>query len=106
MVMKEEGRTLAELADLMEPLPQVLLNVKAVRPLAAETNPAVTAQTAKVAGRLGDRGRIVLRPSGTEPVVRIMVEGEDLAEITALAEETADLVARELGPEPDSSADD
>jgi phosphoglucosamine mutase len=106
MVMKEEGRTLAELADLMEPLPQVLLNVKAARPREAETNPAVTAQAAKVAARLGDRGRIVLRPSGTEPVVRIMIEGEDLAEITALAEETADLVARELGPEPASLTDD
>jgi len=97
LVMKEEGQTLADLADLMEALPQVLLNVKAARPREAETNPAVTAQAAKVAARLGDRGRIVLRPSGTEPVVRVMVEGEDLAEITALAEETADLVARELG---------
>ncbi len=99
LVMKEEGRSLADLADLMEPLPQVLLNVKAAHPREAETNPAVAAQEAKVAARLGDRGRIVLRPSGTEPVVRIMVEGEDLAEITALAEETADLVARELDAE-------
>ena len=97
MAMKEEGQTLADLADLMEPLPQVLLNIKAAHPREAETNPAVTAQAAKVAAQLGDRGRIVLRPSGTEPVVRIMVEGEYLAEITALAEETADLVARELG---------
>ena len=97
LVMKEEGRTLADLADLMEPLPQVLLNVKAARPRDAETNPAVVDQAAKIAAHLGDRGRIVLRPSGTEPVVRVMVEGEDLAEITALAEETADLVARELG---------
>jgi len=97
LVMKEEGQTLADLADLMEPLPQVLLNVKAAHPREAETNPAVTAQAAKIAAHLGDRGRIVLRPSGTEPVVRVMIEGEDLAEITALAEETADLVARELG---------
>ena len=97
LVMKEEGRTLAELADLMEPFPQVLLNVKAARPKEAETNPAVTAQAARIAGRLAGRGRLVLRPSGTEPLVRIMIEGEDLAEITALAEETAELVARELG---------
>jgi len=101
LVMKEEGRTLADLADLMEPLPQVLLNIKAARPREAETNPAVAAQVTKVAAELGDRGRIVLRPSGTEPLVRVMVEGEDLAEITALAEETADLVARELGAEDD-----
>ncbi|MCL2029464.1 MAG: phosphoglucosamine mutase [Deltaproteobacteria bacterium] len=97
LVMKEEGRTLADLADQMETLPQVQLNVKAARPREAETNPAVIAQADKVAAHLGGRGRIVLRPSGTEPVVRVMVEGEDLEEITALAEETAELVTRELG---------
>jgi phosphoglucosamine mutase len=101
LVMKEEGQSLADLADLMEPLPQVLLNVKAARPKEAETNAAVAAQTAKVAAHLGSRGRIVLRPSGTEPVVRIMVEGDDLTEITALAEETADLVTSELGASED-----
>lgn len=95
--MREEGRNLAELAGLMEPLPQVLLNVKAARPAEAQTNPAVREQAAKVAAHLGDRGRIVLRPSGTEPVVRVMVEGENPEEVRRLAEETAELVARELG---------
>ncbi|MDR1045848.1 MAG: phosphoglucosamine mutase [Candidatus Adiutrix sp.] len=95
--MKEEGRPLAELARLMEPLPQILLNVRAARPGEAGRNEALARQAAKVEARLGRRGRMVLRPSGTEPVVRIMVEGEDQDEIKALAEETAELVARELG---------
>ena len=94
--MKEEGRSLAELAAQLDPLPQILLNVKASRPAEAETNQEVQAQTAKVAAHLSGRGRIVLRPSGTEPLVRVMIEGDDLDEITALAEETADLVAKVL----------
>ena len=97
VAMKEEDRPLAELARLMEALPQVLLNVKAARPAEAGRNEAIAAQVEKVAAKLGRQGRIVLRPSGTEPVVRVMIEGENLDEITTLAEETADLVAKELG---------
>ncbi|MDL2227223.1 phosphoglucosamine mutase, partial [Deltaproteobacteria bacterium OttesenSCG-928-M10] len=95
--MKEENKSLAELAGRLTPLPQILLNVKASRPAEAETNAEVLAQAEKVAAHLGGRGRIVLRPSGTEPLVRVMLEGDDLDEITALAEETADLVTRVLG---------
>ena len=101
VAMKEEDKPLADLADLMTPLPQVLLNVKAARHREAETNPVIAAQVAKIAARLGNRGRIVLRPSGTEPVVRIMLEGDDLDEITVLAEETADLATRELSSASD-----
>jgi len=97
VAMKEEGKPLAELARQMEPLPQILLNVKAARPAEAETNEAIAAQVAQVAEKLGRQGRIVLRPSGTEPVVRVMVEGENENEINLLAEETAEVVARELG---------
>lgn len=97
VAMKEENRSLAELAGRLTPLPQILLNVKASRPAEAETNAEVLARVEKVAAHLGDRGRIVLRPSGTEPLVRVMLEGDDQDEITALAEETADLVVRVLG---------
>jgi len=96
VAMKETGLTLAELAAQMESLPQILLNVKTARPGEAGTNPGVCAQVAKVTAHLGPRGRIVLRPSGTESVVRVMIEGDDQAEITRLAEETAAVVAREL----------
>lgn len=94
--MKDEGRPLAELASLMEPLPQVLLNVPVGRPKEASGNAAVAEQVGRVSEYLGSRGRILLRPSGTEPVVRVMVEGDDFDEIIRLAEETAEVVAREL----------
>lgn len=94
--MKDEGRPLAELAQSMEPLPQVLLNVSAERPRDASDNAAVAEQVARVTEHLGPRGRILLRPSGTEPVVRVMVEGDDFDEITRLAEETAEVVTRAL----------
>lgn len=95
--MKDEGHSLAELARSMEPWPQVLLNVPAAHPREAIANPAVAEQVAKVSNFLGQRGRILLRPSGTEPVIRIMVEGMDFDEITLLVEETAEIVIRELG---------
>ncbi|MDL2260098.1 phosphoglucosamine mutase [Deltaproteobacteria bacterium OttesenSCG-928-K17] len=94
--MATEGRPLADLAGRMKPLPQVLLNVQAARPKEADENQAIARQMEKVAAHLKGRGRIVLRPSGTEPVVRVMVEGDDLDEINLLAEETAELVQREL----------
>ncbi|MDR0882866.1 MAG: phosphoglucosamine mutase [Candidatus Adiutrix sp.] len=96
VAMKEEGLALADLARRMTPLPQVLLNVQAARPREADLNPSIAGQVEKVAAHLGRRGRIVLRPSGTEPVVRIMLEGDNYEEITRLAEETAELVGREL----------
>ncbi|KXS56829.1 MAG: phosphoglucosamine mutase [Candidatus Adiutrix intracellularis] len=97
LTIKEEGWSLADLAALMEPLPQVLLNVKATLPKEVESNPVIVEQVARLTCRLGRRGRVILRPSGTESVVRIMIEGDNLDEITTLAEETADLVAAELG---------
>ncbi|UQZ90104.1 phosphoglucosamine mutase [Deltaproteobacteria bacterium Smac51] len=96
LAIKEEEKTLAELAAQMETLPQILINVKASRPREASTNPAVTEQVARISEHLGKRGRIVLRPSGTEPVVRVMVEGDDYDEINTLAEETAAIVEKEL----------
>ena len=53
----------------------------------------VTQAVKSIEGRLAGRGRVLLRPSGTEPVVRVMVEGENLEEVTALAEELAAVVA-------------
>jgi phosphoglucosamine mutase len=54
--------------------------------------PAIQAGVAKLEAQLGDRGRVVLRASGTEPVVRVMVEGQDHDEVVGLAEELADVV--------------
>ncbi|MDR3154608.1 MAG: phosphoglucosamine mutase [Deltaproteobacteria bacterium] len=95
-VMKESGRPLKELAAQVAPLPQVLLNVRAESPASVEGNPQVAKMLEAARERLAGRGRIILRPSGTEPVVRVMVEGEDLAEITALARQCAELVEHEM----------
>ncbi|MDR1040341.1 MAG: phosphoglucosamine mutase [Deltaproteobacteria bacterium] len=93
-VMKESGLPLNELAARVVPLPQILINVRVARPSEVEGNPEVARMLAECRSRLGDRGRVILRPSGTEPVVRVMMEGEDMDEIAALARECADLVER------------
>ncbi|MGO1181881.1 MAG: phosphoglucosamine mutase [Micrococcaceae bacterium] len=90
------GSSLTELASVMERLPQVLINVKGVDKARAATDPAVQAAVSAVETRLGETGRVLLRPSGTEPVVRVMVEAADRESAQREAEELAELVAREL----------
>lgn len=96
VALETAGRTLGELADHMSPLPQVMLNVNVTKPEEAVTNPKIALQIEKITAHLGHNGRVVLRPSGTEPLVRVMLEGQDLNEITLLAQETADIVEQEL----------
>ena len=96
-VMLLTGRRLSELAAPIGRYPQVLKNVRiAVRdgPL---DHPAVRAAVADAERRLADRGRVLVRPSGTEPVVRVMVEAEDAAQAEALAAELIEVIARTLG---------
>ncbi|HFB83979.1 MAG TPA: phosphoglucosamine mutase, partial [Thermodesulfatator sp.] len=82
-VMIKEGRSLSELAQIMETYPQVLLNVRVKERRPPEEIPGLMQLKAQLEAKLTDRGRIVIRPSGTEPVYRVMVEGEDPAEIKA-----------------------
>lgn len=95
-IMEATGRSLADLAGGMPRFPQTLINVRTAAPF-HESEPDIVAAVRAVQGRFGDRGRIVLRPSGTEPVVRVMVEGEDAAEVAAAAEEIARAVRSALG---------
>ncbi|MBU2552560.1 MAG: phosphoglucosamine mutase [Proteobacteria bacterium] len=95
-VMQREGRSLAELAEAMETFPQVLLNVKVNRRVDLDRVSEVEAQCRLVRDRLGDRGRLVVRFSGTEPVVRVMIEGDDGDLINMLAHETAECIAKSL----------
>ncbi|MEU7813970.1 phosphoglucosamine mutase [Pseudonocardia sp. NPDC049154] len=83
--MAETGRTLAELASVVHPLPQVLQNVKVADKEAVAASPAVAEAVAKAEAELGENGRVLLRPSGTEQLVRVMVEAgtQELAESTA-----------------------
>lgn len=76
-VMKATGKTLAELAAGMRRFPQQLINVRVAQRFDAAREPSVAAAIAEVEKSLGTRGRVVLRASGTEPLIRVMVEGED-----------------------------
>lgn len=90
--MARTGRTLKELAGVMSRLPQVLLNVQNVDKLRAGIDPDVNAAVARANQELGDTGRVVLRPSGTEPVVRVMVEAGTSEQAQQIAEKLADIV--------------
>lgn len=86
----------SELSDLVR-MPQLLLNVPVAERRPFEELSGVAAELGEVETRLEGRGRVLLRYSGTEPVARVMVEGEDALEIQALANRLADAVRRELG---------
>jgi phosphoglucosamine mutase len=88
-VMKETGSGLAELAAGMKKYPQVLLNVKVARRFDPTTAPDVMRVVQDVERRLNGRGRIVLRASGTEAVIRVMVEGSDAALVKKGAKDIA-----------------
>jgi phosphoglucosamine mutase len=84
--------TLAELRGGMEKLPQTLVNVTAAEPASIMSNARVTRAVGEIEHSLGGAGRVLLRPSGTEPVVRVMVEGENAVQVARLAEDLAAIV--------------
>jgi phosphoglucosamine mutase len=92
-IMKHTGRSLAELAAPMPKYPQVLENVRVARRIDPSVSPQIQEAVAQAERRLGSTGRIVLRPSGTEPVIRVMVEGSDEKLVRDVAKELAALVA-------------
>ena len=88
---------LAELASIMDRLPQVLVNVPGVDKTKVESEPVLQGEIAIAESRLGDRGRVLLRPSGTEPLVRVMVEAPTADEAAQVADHLASVVRRTLG---------
>ena len=96
-VMKREEKSLSELAEIMESFPQVLLNVRVSKRVDLMEIPEIRNQCQLIQEAMGDEGRLLVRYSGTEPLVRVMIEGRDAQEIRTMAEETAALIARELG---------
>jgi phosphoglucosamine mutase len=96
-VVARTGRPLSELATVMGRLPQVLVNVRVADRHALDGATAVWQAVAAEEARLGDGGRVLVRPSGTEALVRVMVEAETEQEARATADRLAALVARELG---------
>lgn len=85
-VMLEKGRPLSELAGLITPFPQTLINVRVQKKPPFEEVPAIGQAVARVEAALAGRGRVLLRYSGTEPVCRVMVEGEQPQTVRSLAE--------------------
>ena len=91
-VMQQTGKSLAELASGMTRLPQVMLNLRVTERFDPVALPAVNTLLRSLEARLGDRGRIVLRASGTEPLIRIMVEAQDESLARDCAEKLATVV--------------
>ena len=96
-IMVRTGATLKEVARGMRHFPQTMLNVKIAERFDLESEPAIRKAVGEVESHLGDRGRVVLRASGTEPVVRVMVEGENRDTVAALAQRLADSVRSAVG---------
>jgi phosphoglucosamine mutase len=90
------GATLAQLAARIPRLPQVVINSAVRHKDQWQLDPEFTAAIARATARLGDRGRILVRPSGTEPKVRIMVEGDAQTEIDEIAGELDQLAQARL----------
>lgn len=86
-LMSETGKPLSQLAGMMQTYPQTLLNVTAdaARKASLESDEAVAGEIARYSAELGNEGRILVRPSGTEPLVRVMVEGRDQRQIENIA---------------------
>jgi phosphoglucosamine mutase len=95
--MARSGRSLADLASDLVSYPQVLLNTRVREKVDLKTVPTVAAAIARVEERVADNGRLLVRYSGTEPLLRVMVEGQNHAEISAWAQEIIDVVRREIG---------
>jgi len=96
-VLRRREKTLSELAEVMIPLPQVLVNVRVAEKKDVNEIPAVAGLIRDVEEKLGQDGRILIRYSGTEPLLRIMLEGQDKYQITGWAKDIADAVEKSMG---------
>ena len=97
-VMATTGESLKDLASIMKRFPQVLINVKDIDKTKLSTSQAISTAIDRKSNELGDRGRILVRSSGTESLVRVMVEAESHSEASEIATEIAEIVRSELRP--------
>ena len=95
--MQNQQLHLSKMGRIMEPFPQVLKNVRTTEKIGVEEIPGFAEQVARMEEGLGSCGRILVRPSGTEPVIRVMVEGEDESLIDTMACELCDLIKKAAG---------
>lgn len=94
--LKASGKQLSDLKNMMTKYPQVLVNVRVQDKTNYPDNPAIEAAIAAVEDKLGDNGRVLVRPSGTEPLIRVMAEGPDKAELDQYVNQIVEVVEREL----------
>ena len=95
--LKRSGRKASDLTNLMTTYPQLLVNVKVATKDGWEENEAIKAAIAAGEQELGSDGRILVRPSGTEPLIRVMAEGPDQAQLDTICHRIADVVKKEQG---------
>ncbi|MDD5286808.1 MAG: phosphoglucosamine mutase [Desulfuromonadaceae bacterium] len=96
-VMRREDKTVSELAEIMIPLPQVLVNTRVSEKKDIMAISDVAKKIRDVEKKLGEEGRVLIRYSGTEPLLRVMIEGQDKYEITTWANEICALVKKHIG---------
>jgi len=96
-IMKQGERPLNELAKVMEPLPQVLYNVEVKEKRELSEFPEIKKRTKEIEKALDNSGRILIRYSGTEPLLRIMIEGEDEKKLHRFAQDLVELVKKYIG---------
>ena len=92
-IMKETGKPLSELVSGMPKYPQTMVNVRTEKRMDPDSSTSIRDAVAAAEAELADSGRVVLRASGTEPVIRVMVEGEDEKLVVSLANRLAEVVA-------------
>ena len=95
--LKRSGRKASDLTALMTTYPQLLVNVKVAKKEGWETNEAIKKAIAAGDEELGENGRILVRPSGTEPLIRVMAEGPDQEQLDRICHAIADVVKKEQG---------
>jgi len=98
-VMRAEGQSLAELTQGFVRFPQILVNIRVREKIPFEDLPKVQTKAREIEAAMGDRGRLLLRYSGTEPLARVMVEGEDGTLVKSVAEDLARVIEAEIGVE-------
>jgi phosphoglucosamine mutase len=94
--MHDTGKSLSELKSGMQKYPQVLINIKTGRTVDLDNDTALQKAVTAAENKLGDKGRVLLRASGTEPLIRVMVEGESETLVNNLAQELAEDVKKAI----------
>lgn len=97
--MKQTGVKLSELNKIIEDVPQVLINLRVKKRKDIETLPGYSEMIEKISSQLGEEGRVFVRFSGTEPVIRVLVEGPNKVKINQYAAEIAEFLETHLSGE-------